>query len=131
MASIVGALVQLYNLLVKAESNSKDQGSNGESGDTKESKKDLEGFYEELPIVKEVAVDNLVCVSVRKCPETTKYLLYLETDLPGDVTVHWRACRDETRKWKIPAAPHPPETTVFKNKALRTLLQVRCKIFFP
>ncbi|XP_022998113.1 alpha-amylase 3, chloroplastic-like [Cucurbita maxima] len=118
-----GALVQLYNLLVKAESNSKDQGSNGESGDTKENKMYLEGFYEELPIVKEVAVDNLVCVSVSKRPETTKYLLYLETDLPGDVIVQWGACRDETRKWEIPAAPHPPETTVFKNKALRTLLQ--------
>lgn len=115
---------QLSNLLVKAESNSKDQGSSGGSGDAKVENKYLEGFYEELPIVKEVAVDNSVSVSVRKCPETTKYLLYLETDLPGDVIVHWGVCRDETRKWEIPAAPHPPETTVFKNKALRTLLQV-------
>lgn len=89
----------------------------------------MEGFYEELPIVKEVAVDNSISVSVKKCPETTKYLLYLESDLPGDVVVHWGACRDDTRKWEIPAAPHPPETTVFKNKALRTLLQVHCKIF--
>lgn len=113
-----GALGQLSNLLVKPESNSK-----GGSGDTKEEKKNLEGFNEELAIVKEVAVDNSVSVSVRQCPETTKYLLYLATDLPGDVIVHWGACRDETRKWEIPAAPHPPETTVFKNKALRTLLQ--------
>lgn len=119
ISSIVGALGQLSNLLVKPESNSK-----GGSGDTKEEKKNLEGFNEELPIVKEVAVDNSVSVSVRQCPETTKYLLYLATDLPGDVIVHWGACRDETRKWEIPAAPHPPETTVFKNKALRTLLQV-------
>ncbi|XP_008446314.2 alpha-amylase 3, chloroplastic isoform X4 [Cucumis melo] len=118
-----GALGQLSNLLVKTETNSKDQGSSSESGDTKEDKKSLEGFYEELPIVKEVAVDNSISVSVKKCPETTKYLLYLESDLPGDVVVHWGACRDDTRKWEIPAAPHPPETTVFKNKALRTLLQ--------
>ncbi|XP_022967951.1 alpha-amylase 3, chloroplastic-like isoform X1 [Cucurbita maxima] len=117
-----GALGQLSNLIVKPEPNSKGQESSGESGDTKE-KNYLEGFYEELPIVKEVAVDNSVSVTVRKCPETTKYVLYLETDVPGDVTVHWGACRDETRKWEIPAAPHPPETTVFKKKALRTPLQ--------
>ena len=120
---------QLSNLIVKPEPNSKGQESSGESGDTKE-KNYLEGFYEVLPIVKEVAVDNSVSVTVRKCPETTKYVLYLETDVPGDVTVHWGACRDETRKWEIPAAPHPPETTVFKKKALRTPLQVQCN-FFP
>lgn len=63
-------------------------------------------------------------VSVRQCPDTAKNILYLETDLPGDVVVHWGVCRDDAKNWEIPAAPHPPETTVFKNKALRTLLKV-------
>lgn len=75
-------------------------------------------------ITKEVAVFNKVSVSVKKCPETTKNLLYLETDLPRDVVVHWGVCRDDAQKWEIPAYPHPPDTVVFKDRALRTLLQV-------
>lgn len=77
-----------------------------------------------MAIAKEVAVYNSVTVSVKKCPETAKNLLYLETDLPRDVVVHWGVCRDDAKKWEIPAAPHPPDTVIFKDKALRTLLQV-------
>lgn len=76
-------------------------------------------------IAKEVSVYNKVSVSVKKCPETAKNLLYLETDLLPDVVVHWGVCRDNSKKWEIPAAPHPPDTVVFKDKALRTLLQVK------
>lgn len=109
----------------KAESsNSQDQDSSSESRETKPETRSLEGFYEELPIVKEIAVVNSVTVSVRKCPETAKNLLYLETDLPDHVVVHWGICKDNAKRWEIPAAPHPPETVVFKDKALRTRLQV-------
>ncbi|KAF3431413.1 hypothetical protein FNV43_RR26144 [Rhamnella rubrinervis] len=114
-----GALGQLSNIFLKVgESHSKD-----ESGIAPVKERRLEGFYEEMLIAKEVAVYNKVSVSVKKCPGTAKNLLYLETDLPRDIVVHWGVCRDDAQKWEIPAAPHPPDTVVFKDKALRTLLQ--------
>lgn len=112
-------------MLVKAEaSQSKVQDSKSDFKEPKQENRRLEGFYEELAIVKKVVTDTSVTVSVRKCHETAKNLLYLETDLPGDVVIHWGVCRAESKEWEIPAAPYPPETTVFKNKALRTLLKV-------
>lgn len=119
-----GALGKLSNILQKGEvldSTAKDTNSEA----SKQEKRQIEGFFEELPIVKEFSVKNSVSVSVKKCPNTTKNLVYLETDLPGDVVVHWGVCRDDARKWEVPSGPHPPETTVFKNKALRTKLQVQ------
>ncbi|RVW70076.1 Alpha-amylase 3, chloroplastic [Vitis vinifera] len=111
------------NMLLKAEgSHPKGQDSSSVSGDL------ITGFYEEHSIVKEVPVDNSVNVSVKKCPETARNLLYLETDLIGDVVVHWGVCRDDSKTWEIPAAPHPPETKLFKKKALRTLLQETKKL---
>ncbi|XP_054809607.1 alpha-amylase 3, chloroplastic isoform X2 [Prosopis cineraria] len=82
-----------------------------------------EGFYVELPVIKEVPVNNSMSISVRKCSETAKNILYLETDLPGDIVLHWGVCRDDARKWEVPPAPHPPETAVFKDRALRTKFQ--------
>ncbi|CAL2231671.1 unnamed protein product [Prunus armeniaca] len=119
-----GALGKLSNAFVKAESPySKDQDSSNESRDAQQKTRRVEEFYEELAIAKEIAVNNSVTVSVRKCPETAKNLLCLETDLPDHVVVHWGVCRDDTKRWEIPAAPHTPETVVFKDKALRTRLQ--------
>ncbi|KAF5746683.1 alpha-amylase 3 chloroplastic [Tripterygium wilfordii] len=119
-----GALGSLSNIILKKESSaSKLQGSSSELEDTKQEKIFLEGFYEEQPITKEISFENSMTVSVQKSPETAKNLLYMETDLPGDVIVHWGVCRDDAKYWEIPKAPYPPETTVFKNKALRTLLQ--------
>ncbi|KAH0991466.1 hypothetical protein GBA52_002949 [Prunus armeniaca] len=120
-----GSLGKLSNAFVKAESPySKDQDSSNESRDPQQKTRRVEEFYEELAIAKEIAVNNSVTVSVRKCPETAKNLLCLETDLPDHVVVHWGVCRDDTKRWEIPAAPHTPETVVFKDKALRTRLQV-------
>lgn len=119
-----GALRKLTNIFFKAETSNSQEKDSGESRGTKEQTRSLEGFYEELPIAKEIAVVNSVTVSVRKCPETAKNLLYLETDLPNHVVVHWGVCKDDSKRWEVPAAPHPPETVVFKDKALRTRLQV-------
>ncbi|KAK0573163.1 hypothetical protein LWI29_003824 [Acer saccharum] len=119
-----GALGQLPKMFLKAEaSHSKVQDSSSEAGKPKHENRHLEGFYEEQPIAKAVVFHNSVSVSARKCPETAKNIMYLETDLPGDVVAHWGVCRDDAKNWEVPAPPHPPETTVFKNKALRTLLQ--------
>lgn len=85
----------------------------------------LEGFDEELPILKKVSVCNTLGVSVRKCPETAKNLVYLETDLCGEVIVHWGVYRGSNKKWEVPMAPLPPDTELFKNKALRTRLQTK------
>ncbi|CAK7326976.1 unnamed protein product [Dovyalis caffra] len=118
-----GAL--LSNMFLKAEASaSKGNDSSSRSKDPKEISQQ-EGFYEEEPIAKCVVVEKIVTVSVSKCPKTAKNLLYLETDLPGEVVVHWGVCRDDAKNWEIPAAPHPPETTVFMNKALQTRLQAK------
>lgn len=90
----------------------------------------LKGFHEEHSIVKETIFDNSLSISVKRCPDTANNLLYIETDLPGDVVVHWGVCKDEGKKWEIPAEPYPAETLVFKDKALRTLLQVLFEIVF-
>lgn len=90
-------------------------------------KRSLEGFYEELSVIKAVPLDNSVTVSLRRCPETAKNLVYIETDLSGEVVVHWGVSRGEGKKWEIPPEPYPAETLVFKNKALRTPLQVYIK----
>ncbi|KAJ8773734.1 hypothetical protein K2173_006384 [Erythroxylum novogranatense] len=116
-----GAL--LSNIFHKAEAlPSKNEDNNSESKDFKQGSRQLEAFYEEQPIAKHIAIANSVTVSVRKCPNTAKFLLYLETDLP-EVVVHWGVCRGDDKNWEIPPAPHPPGTTLYKNKALRTLLQ--------
>jgi len=66
----------------------------------------------------------LSITSIRNCSETANNILYLETDIPGDILLHWGVCRDNLKWWEIPPAPHPPETIAFKDRALRTKLQV-------
>lgn len=87
-------------------------------------KRCLQEFSEEHPIVKETGVDNFVSVSIKRSLETANNLLYINTDLPGDVVVHWGVCKGESKRWEIPAEPYPSGTILFKNKALRTQLQV-------
>ncbi|XP_057482470.1 alpha-amylase 3, chloroplastic-like isoform X2 [Actinidia eriantha] len=118
-----GPLEQLSSLLVKSEEAHPNGEDSSESRDPSKKTKRLEGFYEEHSIVREVLINNLVNVSARKCPKTAKYLLHIETDIPGDVVIHWGVCKDDGEKWEIPAKPYPAETIAFKNKALRTLLK--------
>ncbi|GAB4839955.1 Alpha-amylase A type-3 [Ancistrocladus abbreviatus] len=118
-----GALGQLSNIFLKTEAPQPTSEDGDKVSAKMESNKPLEGFYEEQSIVKEVIVENLVSVSVRKCQETAKTLVYLETDLPGDVVLHWGVCRNNSQTWEIPEGPYPPDTEVFKNKALCTRLQ--------
>ncbi|KAJ6718958.1 ALPHA-AMYLASE 3 CHLOROPLASTIC [Salix purpurea] len=114
----------LSNMFLKADKlASEGKDSSSRSKDPKQETRMVEGFYEELPIAKYAVIENSVTVSVSKCLKTAKNLLYLVTDLPGEAVVHWGVCRDDAKNWEIPAAPHPPETTVFKNKALRTMLK--------
>ncbi|KAF9625496.1 hypothetical protein IFM89_023432 [Coptis chinensis] len=121
-----GAFDQISTVLQKTEgSGRKDQGNSGNSADTKKPMKRLEGFYEECPIVKEVCAQNVLTVSVKRSPERNKSFVHMETDLPGDVVVHWGVCRNNDRKWEIPATPHPPETRTFKKSALQTLLKMK------
>ncbi|KAL9272254.1 Alpha-amylase 3, chloroplastic-like protein [Drosera capensis] len=119
-----GALEHLSSIFIKPETpETSSEESSKESAETVQPDKPLEGFYEEQSIVKEVLLDNSVNVTIKKCPESAKKLVYLDSDLPGDVVIHWGVCRDNTRKWEIPADPYPPDTQIFKNKALRTQLQ--------
>ncbi|XP_061342404.1 alpha-amylase 3, chloroplastic-like isoform X2 [Gastrolobium bilobum] len=120
------ALGRISNILLKSEgTDDKVQDNNSESRGPKQENSQLEGFYVELPITKEVTVNNSISVSIRKCSETAKNLLYLETDITGDILLHWGVCRDDLRMWEVPPAPHPPKTVAFKDRALRTQLQSR------
>ena len=56
--------------------------------------------------------------------------LVFDTDIPGDVVVHWGVCSGDSKTWQIPKTPHPPRSRVFRKKALQTSLQVcSCKPF--
>ncbi|KAH9609176.1 hypothetical protein KSS87_002402 [Heliosperma pusillum] len=119
-----GSSEQLSNLSLNGGAPQQSAKENDEaSSESPLANKPLEGFNVDLPIVKEVPVCNSLSVSVRKCPETSKNLVHMETDLPGNVVVHWGVCFDKSKIWALPETPHPPETEVYKNKALRTLLQ--------
>lgn len=111
----------MSNLIIKTEADDS-KGDNLMESNMK--KRPLQGFYEDHSVFKEVVTDNLLNVSVRHDLETSKNVLSIETDLPGDVVIHWGVCGDEGKNWVVPAEPYPPETILFKNKALRTLLQV-------
>lgn len=124
-SSHVGALGQTSNTLVESEATEdKAHENNSESENPKEGSSQVKSFYVELPVTKEVTVNNSISVSIKKCLKTAKNLLDLETDVPGDILLHWGVCRDDLRKWEAPPAPHPPETVAFKDKALRTQLKV-------
>eukprot|EP00268_Persea_americana_P024149 TRINITY_DN23634_c0_g1_i1.p1 TRINITY_DN23634_c0_g1~~TRINITY_DN23634_c0_g1_i1.p1 ORF type:complete len:925 (-),score=187.89 TRINITY_DN23634_c0_g1_i1:415-3189(-) len=119
-----GAFSQISSLLLKSEGSR----PTGEKhvGDAKESQlqnKHVEGFYEECSFLKEELVQSFVTVSVTNNLKEDNTFVRFDTDLPGDVVVHWGVCRDGTKTWEIPPAPHPPETKVFRNKALQTLLK--------
>ncbi|OVA09069.1 Alpha amylase [Macleaya cordata] len=121
-----GAFEQMSTMLLKEEgARPKVQEKIGDAEEPKKQNRHLEAFYEDYSISKEFPVENVMTVSVKKCPENDKNLVHLETDLHGDVVVHWGVCRDSDKIWEIPEAPHPPKTTVFKKKALRTVLQLK------
>ncbi|KAL4569568.1 hypothetical protein LXL04_025209 [Taraxacum kok-saghyz] len=116
-----GTSGQLSGTLVKSED------SLSENENKKEpikEKKSLESFHEEHLIVKETSVESSMNVYIKRCPDSSNNLVHVETDIPGDVIVHWGVCKDESMKWEIPSGPYPDNTSVFKNKALRTQLQV-------
>ncbi|CAL0313151.1 unnamed protein product [Lupinus luteus] len=122
-----GDLPQISDVLLNTEAtpNEVEDNNSSLSRDPKQENSEVGGFYVELPITKEVTINNSINVSARKSPETTENLLDLETDIPGDVVLHWGVCRDDSRRWEVPPAPHPPETVAFKQRALRTRLQSR------
>lgn len=125
----LGILGQLSNIHLKQEkSGAEVKKESKSSSDSTKERKGLQEFYEEMPISKHVSDDNSVSVTARKCPETSKNIVSIETDLPGDVTVHWGVCKNGSKRWEIPSEPYPEETSLFKNKALRTHLQVRVEV---
>ncbi|GAU37541.1 hypothetical protein TSUD_369890 [Trifolium subterraneum] len=121
---------QISNVILKSESTvDKVQANSSESENPKTENSLVEGFNVELSLTKEVTVNNSISVSIRKDSETAKYLLDLETDIPGDIFLHWGACRDDLKIWEAPPAPHPPQTVSFKKTALRTQLKVAVRVF--
>lgn len=123
--SLIGASGQIPNILLKSEAiDDKVQDNSSESKNPTQENGQVQGFYVELPLTKEITLNNSISISISKCAETAKNILSLETDIPGDTLLHWGVCRDDLRKWEVPPTPHPPETVAFKDRALRTLLKV-------
>ncbi|KAL6567729.1 Alpha-amylase A type-3 [Orobanche gracilis] len=121
-----GVLGHISNMLLKPDT------ADSKGDDVRESdlqKRPLQGFCEEHSTSKDFFTKNSMTVSVRHCRERSKNILHIETDLPGDVVIHWGVCRDEGKKWEIPPEPYPPETISFKNKALHTRMQRSHTIF--
>ncbi|XP_020241868.1 alpha-amylase 3, chloroplastic isoform X2 [Asparagus officinalis] len=110
-----GALGQISSLLLKPE------GSPPEKELVQNSK--ITGFCEEYTILKEEQVQNSMTVTVKKSNEANKNLLHFDTDIPGNVVVHWGVCRNNNKHWEVPSKPHPPSTKILRRKALQTLLQ--------
>ncbi|KQK09466.1 hypothetical protein BRADI_2g48150v3 [Brachypodium distachyon] len=92
-------------------------------GDKGPSVKRISEFYGEYPILKSEYVQNFVSVTVTENSETDKSLVEFDTDITGQVIIHWGVCKDNTMTWEIPSEPHPPKTKIFRQKALQTLLQ--------
>ncbi|KAG6508698.1 hypothetical protein ZIOFF_034078 [Zingiber officinale] len=117
-----GALNQIPGMLLKAEGSTSKQKY---SKDTKILKHDriIARFNKEFPILKEEFVSNFMTVSLTRSEDTHQKFVQFDTDLPGDVVVHWGVCKADGRKWEIPTTPHPPRTKIFRQKALQTVLQ--------
>ena len=94
-------------------------------GDKGPSTKCISEFYEEYPILKSEYFEHFVSVAVTENSETDKSLVEFYTDITGDVIIHWGVCKGNTMTWEIPPEPHPPNTKIFRQKALQTLLEVR------
>lgn len=83
----------------------------------------LEGYHKEYSICKEEQVTNYVTVSVMRNEEVNTNHLLFDTDIPGEVIVHWGVCKGDDKSWHVPQTPHPPKSRVFRKKAVETLLQ--------
>ncbi|XP_028556674.1 alpha-amylase 3, chloroplastic isoform X2 [Dendrobium catenatum] len=118
-----GPFDQMSNFLLKPDvSHSKDEGSNPDILDPLRNRIRISDFYEEYALITEEFVLNTVTVTVISSEED-KNLVYFDTDMPGDVIIHWGVCRNDIKNWEIPPAPFPPSSKIFRQKALQTLLK--------
>ncbi|KAG0488853.1 hypothetical protein HPP92_007664 [Vanilla planifolia] len=118
-----GSFDQIANLLLKpGVSHCIDEESNPNVIDPMQKLKHNSDIYEEYSIIKEEFSQNYLGVTVRRSSEADKTLFYFDTNVPGDVIIHWGVCKDEKEYGNTPS-PFPPSTTVFRQKALQTILQ--------
>ncbi|KAM0883725.1 hypothetical protein ACQ4PT_031461 [Festuca glaucescens] len=111
-----------------AKHGDKPEGSNAQPKETVPedkgpNRKCISQFYGEYPILKSEYVENSVSVTVTENSETDKSRVKFDTDITGDVIIHWGVCKGNTMTWEIPPEPHPPKTKIFRQKALQTLLE--------
>ncbi|XP_068651222.1 alpha-amylase 3, chloroplastic-like isoform X2 [Aristolochia californica] len=111
---------QISSILLNPEgSRSKAEENAGEARS-----RNLQNQLLEYSISKEVPVTNFLTVSIQSSVDTHKNLVHFDTDLPGEVVVHWGVSRlGDKKNWEIPDGPHPQGTKSFRKKALQTVLQ--------
>ncbi|KAG9451824.1 hypothetical protein H6P81_004728 [Aristolochia fimbriata] len=119
-----GTLGQISNLLLNPEGVRLKTVDNSDEAKSPQRNQHLEGFYEELSILKEEPVTNSLTVSILSSVDAQKNIVCFDTDLPGEIVVHWGVNRlGDKKNWEIPDGPHPPGTKSFRKKALQTVLQ--------
>lgn len=83
-----------------------------------------DGVCKEYKLSKENVLKNVLRVSVQKNTEEKLTLVSFDTDLPGDVVLHWGVCKDDSKRWEIlHQGEYPSDTIVFRRRALQTTFQ--------
>lgn len=83
-----------------------------------------DGVCKEYKLSKENVLKNILRVSVQKNTEDKLNLVSFDTDLPGDVVLHWGVCKDDSKRWEmLRQDEYPSDTIVFRRRALQTTLQ--------
>lgn len=120
-----GILDWMSGMFLKPEESPPQAPENGsEIEDANHSNQRGDGVCKEYKLSKETVLENFLKVSVHKNTEEKLNLVSFDTDLPGDVVLHWGVCKDDAKRWEILLqSEYPSDTIVFRRRALQTTLQ--------
>lgn len=120
-----GILDQVSGLFLKSKISSPEAMENrSDIADSNHSNQGNDGVCKEYKLVKETIVENFLKVSMQKNKEKKMSLVSFDTDLPGDVVLHWGVCKDNAKRWEIFVnGQYPSNTNVFRSRALQTTLK--------
>lgn len=120
-----GILDWMSGMFLKPEESPSQALENGsEIEDANHSNEGGDCVCKEYKLSKETVLENFLRVSVQKNTEEKLNLVSFDTDLPGDVVLHWGVCKDDAKRWEIlHQGEYPSDTIVFRRRALQTTLQ--------
>lgn len=120
-----GILDWMSGMFLKPEESPSQALENGSAiEDAKRSNEGGDCVCKEYKLSKETVLENFLRVSVQKNTEEKLNLVSFDTDLPGDVVLHWGVCKDDAKRWEIlHQGEYASDTIVFRRRALQTTLQ--------